>query len=144
MDAGITDRNLRIEVFALCEGVSDQNGRLSILGTFDSITATSFPVVLQRASVVIRFRFWPMESKNHSFRLIMSDPDGREVTAPIEASATLSPAVEDQSTAYNVILNVHSVRLENPGEHTIDFYLDRHLEGRLPFTVFHTSAPDTK
>jgi len=114
MDAGITDRNLRIEVFAICEGISEQNGRLSILGTFDSITATALPVVLLQASVVIRIRFWPMESKEHSFRLIMSDPDGRQVTAPVEASATLTPAVEDHSAAYNVILKF--------GHVTGDFY----------------------
>lgn len=143
MDAGITDRNLRIEIFAVCESASDQNGRLSILGTFDSITGFQFPLVLQQAAVVLRLRFWPLESRKHSVRLTTTDPDGRQVMAPVEAAAALMPSLEDQSSAYNIIFNVRDLCLNAPGEHTIDFYLDGSLEGRLPFTVVQAAPSGT-
>jgi len=142
MDAGIADRNLRIEIFAMCESASDQNGRLSILGTFDSITGVQFPLILQQAAVVLRLRFWPLERRNHSVRLTTTDPDGREVMAPVEAAAALLPSPEDQSSAYNIIFHVRDLCLNSPGEHTVDFYLDGGLEGRLPFTVVQAPPRD--
>ena len=127
-------------MFALCESAADQNGRLSILGSFDDITGSQFPLTLPQAVVVIRLRFWPFESRKHSIRLYLTDPDGRQVMAPVEAEASLTPAVEDQSSAYNIILHVRDVRFHNPGEHTVDFYLNGKLEGRLPFRVHCSST----
>ena len=141
MDAGIADRNLRIEIFCLCESASDQNGRLSIMGTFETVQALQFPVVLHRAMVVLRIRFWPEEGSRHQVRLTATDPDGRQLIVPLDSGAAFQPRCDDQSFAYNILVHLQELRLEGPGEHTIDFYLNGNLEGRLPFTVLAVPPP---
>jgi hypothetical protein len=140
MDAGIADRDLRIEIFSLCESASDQNGRLSILGTFETVQAQQFPVILHRAMVVLRIRFWPGEGRQHKVRITVTDPDGRQLISPLDSGAALQPRSDDQSSAYNILVHIQELRFEAPGEHTIDFYLNGNLEGRLPFIVLPPAA----
>ena len=143
MDAGISDRDLRIEIFALCESASDQNGRLSILGTFETIQSLQFPVILHQAVVVLRVRFWPTESRQHKVRMMFNDPDGRQVLSPVESDLTLQPPNEDQSAAYNLLLHVRDLRLQAAGEHAIDFFLNDNLQGRLPLIVLPLPRTET-
>ena len=63
-DIGIDDRDLRVEIFALCDGATEHDGRLSLLGTYDVIHVSHFPVLLPLVTVVLRLRFWPQESRD--------------------------------------------------------------------------------
>lgn len=141
MDAGIADRNLRIEIFTLCESASELNGRLTVMATFDTVTVTQLPAILQQAAIVLRLRFGSLEKRQHAVRLSMTDPDGRQVITPIEASASLLPTLDDLSSAYNIVMHIRDLCLRTSGEHTIDFYLNDNLEGRLPFTVSPALTP---
>jgi len=134
-DLGIEDGDLRLEVFALCESAVEQGGRLSLLGTYEVVQTTGFPLVLPQVTVVLRVRFWPAESRGHALRLVLTGPDGAVVGAPVEVMARLQPVCGERSAAYNLIAQMHNLRIEEAGEHTFDFYLDGKIEGRLPLCV---------
>ena len=141
---GIADRDLRIEIFAVCDGATEQDGRLSLLGTYELLKAASFPFTLPQATLVLRLRFWPAELREHQVRLAMTGPDGQPVGQPLEGKVILQPARADRSTAYNVIAQLHQLPIEQPGEYTFDFYLDGRVEGRLPICVLRHAAPETR
>jgi hypothetical protein len=132
---GIADRDLRIEMFALCDGAIEQQGRLSLLGTYEAIHVSRFPTLLPQATVVLRVRFWPAENREQSFRFMLTGADGQSIGELIEAKAALRPFCGERSAAYNLIFQLQDLRFEQPGEHSLDFYLNGKLEGRLPICV---------
>ncbi|MDR3404153.1 MAG: hypothetical protein P4L99_16770 [Chthoniobacter sp.] len=139
-DIGIEDRDLRVEMFVLCDGATEHDGRLSLLGTYDLVHVSNLPCVLPVATVVLRVRFWPEECRVHTFRIVLTSPDGEPVGSPVEVTATLQPACGERSAACNLIVPFQNVRIEKAGEHTFDFYLDDKIEGRLPICVCRMMA----
>jgi len=135
VDTGIEDRDLHIEIFAVCDGASEQGGRLSLIGTYDTIGSGSFPFVVPQMTVVLRLRFWPGEARRHNVRLEVTSPDGQRAGSPLEGEMNLHPTDDDLTGAYNIIAHLRDTPIEEPGEHVIDFRLDDQLQGRLPICV---------
>jgi len=140
-DIGIDDRDLRVEMFTLCDGATEQEGRLSLLGTYDVVHAAQFPCLLPQVTVVLRLRFWPHESRMHRLRLMLTGPDGETIADTLEIRAEFQPFSEELSSACNAIIRLPSVRIEEPGEYTLDFYLNGTIEGRLPVRVCLRGTP---
>ena len=74
-------------------------------------------------------------------RLTVTDPDGQQLVLPSTSELTLPPRNEDQSAAYNILIHLREMHIREAGEHTVDFYLNGNLEGRLPFTVLPATEP---
>ena len=134
-DIGIDDRDLRVEIFALCDGATEHDGRLSLLGTYDVIHVSHFPVLLPLVTVVLRLRFWPQESRMHRFRFVLTAPDGATLADSLDVTGQLRSVCEERSAACNLITQFPNVRIERQGEYSFDFYLDGRLEARLPFCI---------
>jgi hypothetical protein len=134
-DIGIEDRDLRVEMFTLCDGATEQDGRISLVGTYDSIYAADFPFALPQVTAVLRVRFWPQDGCLHAFRLVLTSPDGKSLGVLLDAMANLQPFNDDRSIACNLITRLQNVQIEGPGEHTFDFYIDDRLQGRLPVSI---------
>lgn len=140
-DIGIDDRDLRVEMFTVCDGATEHDGRLSLLGTYDVVQASHFPCSLPLVTVVLRLRFWPQESRTHRFRFVLTGPDGATAAAPLEMIAQLRSASEERSAAYNIITQFPNVQIEEPGEYTFDFYLNGRIEARLPVCICPRATP---
>ena len=138
---GIEDRDMRIEVFVICEGATEQNGRLSLVGTYEMVGVPGFPSVLPVVTLALRLRFWPAEGRQHFVRVEMTSPDGVCVVRIGESPITLNPLNPERSIAYNLIGHFKDVRFTEPGEYSVDFYLNGRIESRLPFCVFLNNAP---
>jgi hypothetical protein len=138
--SGIEDRDARIEVFVICEGATEQDGRLSLIGAYEVIGVPAFPCVSPVITVVLRLRFWPAEGRHHLVRVEMTNPDGACVVRVGETPITLNPLNPERSIAYNLIGHFKDVRFDEPGEYTVDFYLNGRIEGRLPFCVVSNRA----
>jgi hypothetical protein len=133
---GISDHDMRVEVFVICEGATEQNGRLSLVGTYEMIGMPAFPAVMPAITIAVRVRFWPAEGREHLVRLEMTNPDGLCVVRTGETSITLNPPNPDRSIAYNLIGQFKDVPFAQEGEYSVDFYLNGGIEGRLPFCVY--------
>jgi hypothetical protein len=48
---------MKTEIFTFCDFAQENGGKLTIVGTFDTIIARHFPCVHPQLSVVIRIRF---------------------------------------------------------------------------------------
>ncbi len=140
-DIGIADRDLRVEMFTLCDGATEQEGRISLVGTYESIYAAGFPCVLPQVTVVLRVRFWPQDGGLHAFRLVLTSPDGKSLGVLLDAMASIQSFNDDRSTACNLIARLQNVQIEAPGEHTFDFYIDDKMEGRLPVNICPMARP---
>jgi hypothetical protein len=74
---------MEIEIFTLADFAQDNNSKLTIVGTFDSIQARQFPVQHPACTVACRMRFSIKETGSHEFKLRLIDTAGNEIIKPI-------------------------------------------------------------
>lgn len=125
-----------IQIAVLCDAATDSNGKLNILGTFDTIYSTQLPVVHPQCSIAIRMTFGKVEEGAHRVRLNFVDEDGKSVwPAPIEMSVDVAVPDETIFLSRNFIVNIQKLTLEKEGLYSIDIAVDGRQEGSIPLLV---------
>ncbi len=124
-----------IEVFTLCDSAADYQGRLSILGIFDSIFATQLPATHPQCSVALRMRFKKTEAGNHALTLHIVDYDGKMVIPALNGQFTIQ--LEDKQTqgSVNLVLNLQNLIFRSYGRYDVNLAIDGREIGSLPFSV---------
>ena len=77
---------MQVEAFLLADAVTDQAGKLNVLGAFDSILSNQAPVLHPQLAIALRIRFAKSESGNHPFRINIVNEDGKFMVTEIEKS----------------------------------------------------------
>jgi hypothetical protein len=127
---------MEIQIAVLCDAATDSNGKLNILGTFDTIYSTQLPVVHPQCSIAIRMTFNKVEEGAHRVRLNFVDEDGKSVwPAPIEMSVEVAVPDETIFLSRNFIVNIQKLTLEKEGLYSIDIAVNGRQEGSIPLLV---------
>jgi hypothetical protein len=126
---------MRHEVFCLCDAATEFQGKLNVLGTFDTMFTPQVPVIYPGCSIAIRLRVEQAEQGQHAFRLSFIDEDGRDVIAPIGGSFGVNMAPGVPNVAVNLVINLQGTRLLRHGNHRIDLTVDNQLLCTLPVFV---------
>jgi len=125
-----------IQIAVLCDAATDSNGKLNILGTFDTIYSTQLPVVHPQCSIAIRMTFNKVEEGAHRVRLNFVDEDGKSVwPAPIEMSVDVAVPDETIFLSRNFIVNIQKLTLDKEGLYSIDIAVNGRQEGSIPLLV---------
>jgi len=132
---------MRTEIFILCDAATEQQGKLNLLGTFDTLYAREVPVVHPACAVAIRLRFSRIEEGNHKVKVTFADADGKLVMPPMNASLAVRFRPEDTTVTANLVLNLLQLRFERFGEYTIDLAVSGRQEGSIPLYVRQMPAP---
>src|SRR5215510_14466335 len=72
----VYQENMKMELFTFCDFAQENGGKLTIVGTFDTIISRNFPCIHPQLSVVIRLRFDMWEFSDHTFRIETRDLEG--------------------------------------------------------------------
>jgi len=132
---------MNVELFVLCEAATDYQGKISILGTFDSIYGRVLPVVHPHCAVAVRLRFSRSEEGEHLIKINIIDEDGKSVVKPFETKGDVRFGdIPRTSMAVNMILNLQGLKFGNFGEYAVDLSLDGRHVASLPLTV--SQPPD--
>jgi len=126
---------LNIEIFTLCDAAADYQGRLNILGVFDTIFAPQMPAVHPFCSVALRIRFQMIEHGEHRLRLHIVDDDGNLLIPEIEGAFTVEMPGSSQIASANLVLNLGQLHFKSHGEYAINLAIDGHQDVSLPFWV---------
>ena len=124
---------MNVEIFTLCDAATDQLGKVSLLGAFDTLWAVQFPVVIPHCAIVLRLRLTRIESGSHRIRLNLVDEDGHSIIPPLDANFAIQ--INDESAASNLVLNLQNLKLEKAGRYSIDLAIDGRQEHSLPLYV---------
>jgi len=127
--------SLRIEVFVLCEAAQEFDGRLNLLGTFETVQVPDVPLVLPGLSAAIRMRFWPEEAGWHQCILRIIGNDGGFVAQDVETEFVTSGAEQNGCQTVNLIVRFQNIAFHDAGEYSLELYLDENLEASLPLRV---------
>ena len=123
---------MEIEIFTLADFAQDNNSKLTIVGTFDSINSKQFPAVHPACTVSCRLRFAAKESGEHSFKLRLIDVAGKEVIQPIEGKINIGNPPNGQFASINIVVNFNQLKFETAGRYSFDLYIDGDWKSGLP------------
>jgi hypothetical protein len=124
---------LSIEAFLLCDAATDQQGKLNVLGAFDTIWAGKLPAIHPACSIATRIRF--DEDGKHSVKIHIIDEDGKSIGPKLEGTVNVRIGDDVDSTASNIVLNIQGLKFEKYGQYRIDLAIDNQIKGSLPFHV---------
>jgi len=127
---------MNVEIFSLCDAATDQQGKLNILGAFDTVFAKDIPVVHAQCAVALRIRFQRIEQGEHKITVHLIDADGNLVIPSLDANINISELPQNQdSVAINMVLNLQRLKLEKYGEYAINLAMDGRQDASLPLYV---------
>lgn len=130
---------MEIEIFTLADFAQDNNSKLTIVGTFDSINSKQFPVVHPACTVACRLRFAARDSGEHSFKLRLIDTNGKEIIQPIEGNINIGNPPNGQFASINIVVNYNQLKFESSGRYSFELYIDGDWKSGLP--LFLNQAP---
>ena len=123
---------MEIEIFTLADFAQDNNSKLTIVGTFDSINSKQFPVVHPACTVACRLRFAAKESGEHSFKLRLIDSKAKEIIQPIEGNINIGNPPNGQFASINMVINFNQLKFETAGRYSFELYIDGDWKSGLP------------
>lgn len=129
-----------IQTAVLCDAATDSQGKLNILGTFDTIYTAQLPAVHPQCSIALRMTFSKVEEGQHKVKLNFVDEDGRLVMPSIDIPVEVAVPDETIFISRNFIINIQQLKFEKPGLYSIDIAMDGRQEGSIPLLVKHVPA----
>ena len=124
-----------IQMAVLCDAATDNNGKLNVLGTFDTIYTSQLPAIHPQCSIAIRMTFNKVEEGAHKVKLNFVDEDGKSVMPPIEIPIDVTVPDETIFLSRNFIVNIQKLKFEKEGLYSIDIAVDGRQEGSIPLLV---------
>ena len=129
-----------IQVAILCDAATDNNGKLNILGTFDTIYSAQLPATHPQCSIALRMTFSKGEEGHHKVRLSFGDEDGKPVMQIPDIPLEVILPEDTIFISRNVVLNIQQLKFEKPGLYSIGIAMDGRQEGNIPLLVKQMSA----
>lgn len=111
------------EIFTFCDFAQENQGKLTIIGTFDTIITRNFPCIHPQLSVVIRVRFNINEFCPHSFRIETRDLDGEMCMESISGKMDVR-GVGNATAVSHLVFSIGGLRFRNAGVINFILYID--------------------
>ncbi|MDR2481332.1 MAG: hypothetical protein LBD07_03445 [Spirochaetaceae bacterium] len=125
---------MHTEIFTFCDFAQENNGKLTIVGTFDTILTRQFPCVHPQLSMVIRVRFNIGEFCGHDFRIETRDIDGERCIEPISGKIEVR-GVGNATAVSHLVFNIANLHLSNASVINFTLFIDNHELATIPLYV---------
>jgi hypothetical protein len=133
---------MNIQVAVLCDAATDDNGKLNLLGAFDTIYTQQLPAIHPQCSIALRVTFFNGDEGKHNLHLNFVDADGRSIAKfpPLPVEVALPDDMHFGTRNY--IVNLQQLKFDNPGLYSIDISLDDRPQASIPLLVrYNPPAP---
>lgn len=126
---------MQVEVFSLCDAATTGEGKLNLLGAFDTIWARTMPAVHPQCTLALRLRFNALEGEAHKVSVKLVDEDGRPLIPAMNGAIKVQFSPGQRTSSANFILNIQGLRIERYGEYSIDLAVNGKAKVSLPLFV---------
>lgn len=110
---------MKIQIFTLCEYVQVQNGKSTIIGTFNRIAAPAYPFVVPDMYLVLKLAFDQDAEETVSIYL-REKATGKIIIST--GDQTMKIVLQNGRQALNdVVFRMNNLSLPNPGEYEVVF-----------------------
>jgi hypothetical protein len=128
---------MNIQVAVLCDAATDDNGKLNLLGSFDTIYARELPAIHPQCAVALRVTFLAGDEGKRALKLSFVDADGRAIMPGIDIPVEVSLPEDMHFGTRNFIINIQQLKFETPGLFSVDLSLDGLQQASIPLLVKH-------
>lgn len=132
---------MNIQVAVLCDASTEDNGKLNLLGSFDTIYAPQMPAVHQQCAVALRVTFQPGDEGTRKLTLNFINADGRAIMKGIEMPVLVALPDEAHFLTRNFIITIHQLKFDEPGLYSVDVRLDDQPQASIPLLVKLVERP---
>ena len=126
---------MNIQVAILCDAATDDNGKLNLLGAFDTIFAPQLPAVHPQCAVALRFTFMSGDEGDRKLKLNFVDADGRSIMPPIDIPVVVVFPEDAHFVTRNFIVNIQGLKFPEAGLYSVDVRLDDKSRAAIPLWV---------
>lgn len=117
-----------------------REGKLNILGIFDTIYAKSFPVTHADMKLVMRVEASPAEAGvKHIIEIKLLDEEGQAVLG-MKADVVPHGVPQGRSMRMDQVLSLHNVTFKKPGKYYFAILVDKDQKATLPLRVNEAPA----
>lgn len=132
--------DVRIAMVADAANVS-QEGKLNVLGAFDTCFMTVLPGRFRQSDLVLRLGFNPVEKGTpRRIRIVLVDEDGKEGPA-LEASLEIPRDTPPNVNAVNLIVPLPILQFERYGDYQLAILIDSDHKADVPLRVVPPIIP---
>ena len=132
---------MNIQVAVLCDAATDDNGKLNLLGAFDTIYARELPAIHPQCAVALRVTFLGGDEGKRQLKLNFVDADGHAIMPPIEIPVEVVLPEDMHFGTRNFIINIQQLTLPKPGLYSVDVFMDNQQKGSIPLHVKLMTLP---
>jgi hypothetical protein len=125
---------MKIELFTFCDFAQENGGKLTIVGTFDTIISRNYPFTHSQLSVVIRLRFDLWEFAHHSFRIETRDLDGEMSIDPITGNVEVKGAGNATAVSH-LVFSISRLHFRSSGVVNFVLYIDDKELASIPLYI---------
>ena len=125
---------IKIELFTFCDFAQENGGKLTVVGTFDTIISRNFPCVHPQLSVVIRIRFDLLEFGNHTFRIETRDLEGEMKMETINGNIEVK-GVGNASAVSHLVFSISNLHFKDPGMINFVIFIDDKEVDSIPLYI---------
>lgn len=116
-----------------------REGKLNLLGIFNSIHAGEFPATHPHLSLVLRVEARIGEEGDHPLLIRFVDEDGGELFK-VEGNLALHGATPGRPMTAQTVIDVNNVQFPRPGTYAFDLFLDESHVRSVAIHAFEAQA----
>ncbi len=126
---------MQLLVSAICDSATDYQGKLCMLGVFDTVQFKSLPGRHPQCVIALRMVFERSEAGVHTIETAFVNPDGQPVVKPIRGKSTVVFPPETRFLSNNIIIMLQNLLFEKTGPHKVVVSVDGEARTQIPLTV---------
>lgn len=126
---------MNIQVAVLCDAATDDNGKLNLLGSFDTIYAQQMPAIHLQCYVALRVTFQSGDEGTRKITLNFINADGRAIMPAINMPVPVALPDDAHFLTRNFIINIQQLKFDEPGLYSVDVRLDDEPQASIPLLV---------
>jgi hypothetical protein len=133
---------MNIQVAVLCDAATEDNGKLNLLGAFDTIYAPQLPAVHPQCAVALRITFFAADEGQRQLTFNFINADGHLIMPNFPTLPVAVRLPEDMHVlTRNFIVNFQNIQFAEAGLYSVDVRLDGKSQASIPLSVKLVKPP---
>lgn len=107
---------MTIDVFTFCDFAQDNNGKLTVIGTYNMLTLAKLPSIHQNFYMALKVTFTPEEEGEHSIKFTLEDKNtGDALLPPFMVKTNEVKSSGGRNMSVNIPVNAPVINIEHEG-----------------------------
>jgi len=126
---------MTVESFTVSDFAQDNQGKLTVVGMFDTINVASIPCMHPFMSIAARIRFMRSEIGEHTIRIEVKNPDGQDLIPPVQGQTNVQVGDTDSSVT-SFVVNYGQLLFKAIGKYAVNLFVDNDNKCKLSIPLY--------